>query len=373
MKKRIVSMLIALVMAFTLLPTVALADGANDYILVSRDTLYAITEVDVWEGKNFSGDGWSWDAKTRALTLNGFKGEEIYFGFVGVKIVLAEGSVNEVDTVTISPGSYDSPGNVVIEGTGELLINNFSADLQYGPVTLAEPLELTGRRTETDTTWEPLTIANTWPSKLMTESGELIPSYNFKKIRIAPSVDADPKPSTPVEPVPSFTDVPAWCADAVNWAVANKVTVGTGNNKFSPGQDCSQVQILTFLWRAKKRPPCTTTAFSTLPGDYAPAAGWAFENGMVDNRFVHTESCTRAEAVWYIWMAEGRPPAAKTSSFKDVDYSAPIAEAINWAVENGIVEGYTDGTFRPDTVCNRGVIATMLWRTYVAEARLTAK
>ena len=49
--------------------------------------------------------------------------------------------------------------------------------------------------------------------------------------------------------VDSFIDVAdgTYYADAVSWAVANDITTGTGNKKFSPGTDCTRAQIVTFL------------------------------------------------------------------------------------------------------------------------------
>lgn len=50
----------------------------------------------------------------------------------------------------------------------------------------------------------------------------------------------------------TFTDVPsgAWYASAVDWAVEQQITNGTGGNTFSPAADCTRAQIITFLYRA---------------------------------------------------------------------------------------------------------------------------
>lgn len=172
--------------------------------------------------------------------------------------------------------------------------------------------------------------------------------------------------------VPTFTDVPEWCTQAVGWAAQENITTGATPTTFSPGKNCTHVQILTFLWRAEDKPESTATVFSNLAGDYAPAANWAYEKKLIGDSFDPDAACTRAQAVSYIWQVF-KSPKAKDSSFSDVAADAGYAAAVNWAVENGIVEGYTDGSFRPDTICSRGVIATLLYRAYVPEARLTAK
>ena len=167
-------------------------------------------------------------------------------------------------------------------------------------------------------------------------------------------------------PAPSFTDVPAgqWYADPVAWAVDKGITNGTTPTTFSPGQDCTEIQILTFLWRAEDKPASTATVFSDLAGDYAPAANWAYEQGMIDDSFDPSAPCTRSTAVSYIWQALGEPEA-EASSFTDVPAGASYAKAVDWAVEKGVTKGDgSEDTFAPDKVCTRGHIVTFLQRAY---------
>ena len=166
------------------------------------------------------------------------------------------------------------------------------------------------------------------------------------------------------EPVPEFTDVPEWCAQAVAWAAGKGVAQGTGGDKFTPGNPCTHEQILTFLYRAVRNKGAAAAE------DMALALEWAREKGMIGDSFDPKDGCTRADAVSYIWQVKGSPEAEAAGSFTDVDADAAYAAAVSWAVETGIVEGYPDGGFQPGTVCSRGVIATMLHRTYVPEARL---
>lgn len=176
-------------------------------------------------------------------------------------------------------------------------------------------------------------------------------------------------------PTLSFTDVKegAWYESAVAWAAESGIAQGTGNNKFSPTNNCTHVQILTFLWRAANKPASTATAFSNLTGDYAPAANWAYEQGMIDTSFDSNTPCTRADAVNYIWQALGSETPKETSNFTDVSTKADYVQAANWAVEQGIAEGTGDNQFSPDKICNRATIVTLLHRAYVKEARLTTK
>lgn len=174
-------------------------------------------------------------------------------------------------------------------------------------------------------------------------------------------------------PTDTFTDVPDWCSSAVSWAVGRKITEGVGNNRFAPGNQCTNAMILTFLWRAAGEPDSTAALPVDITGknlDYAETAlRWAAEKGMVDQTLDPAANCTRASAVSYIWQALGKE-SAPASGFNDVPAGADYAAAVDWASANGIVEGYPDGSFHPDTVCSRGVIATMLHRAYVPSVRL---
>ena len=81
----------------------------------------------------------------------------------------------------------------------------------------------------------------------------------------------------PSAPAPSFTDVPAgeWYADPVAWAVDKGITNGTSTTTFSPTQNCTQAQILTFLYRAARGEGEPTAA------DMDKAISWAREKGMI--------------------------------------------------------------------------------------------
>lgn len=163
-----------------------------------------------------------------------------------------------------------------------------------------------------------------------------------------------------------FTDVPTgeWYTDPVAWAVQEKIAMGATDTTFAPSQDCSHIQILTFLWRAAGKPESTAAAPVALEGDYDGAIRWATEKGMIGEAFEPHNPCTRAEAMYYIWQAFDKP-SAEASSFTDVDANADYAGAVSWAVEKKVTAGTGDGTtFSPDEICTRGHIVTFLKRAY---------
>lgn len=172
---------------------------------------------------------------------------------------------------------------------------------------------------------------------------------------------------TPVNP---FIDVAqdAYYYDAVLWAVGNGITNGIGNGKFGPNDPCTRGQIVTFLWRAMGSPEVaiTTTFDDVVPGSYYEmAVAWAVANGITNGtgngKFSPNDPCTRAQAVTFLHRAE-KTPAASGSSFNDVADSAYYASAVSWAVANGITNGTGNGRFSPDDTCTRGQIVTFLYR-----------
>ena len=165
-----------------------------------------------------------------------------------------------------------------------------------------------------------------------------------------------------VTTVGGFTDVKTgdYFADPVLWAVEKKITAGTSATTFAPNATCTQSQILTFLWRAKGEPKPTGTVSGTQY--YATAAQWAKEQGLTDN-FSAEADCTRAMVVTYLWKLAGSPKTG-TSNFSDVPTNADYAQAVAWAVGQGITSGTGNGQFSPASTCTRGQIVTFLYRAF---------
>lgn len=169
---------------------------------------------------------------------------------------------------------------------------------------------------------------------------------------------------------PAFTDVPAnaYYADAVAWAVTNGITGGTAENTFSPDAPCTRAQVVTFLWRAMGSPePRSAGTFTDVNASsyYAKAVRWALENGITSGTSATTFDpngvCTRAQVVTFLMRAlDGR--SYGSAGFADVAASSYYADAVAWAVANGITDGTGATTFSPDTQCNRAQIVTFLYR-----------
>ena len=174
-----------------------------------------------------------------------------------------------------------------------------------------------------------------------------------------------------VEPSP-FSDVStsAYYYEAVKWAQEKGITGGIGNGLFGPNQPCTRAQIVTFLWRAAGSPePKTMSSFADVSMDayYAKAVAWAVENGITtgtgDGKFSPDATCTRAQSVTFLFRAIGKLVDSK-AEFSDVLTDSYYANAVAWAVENGVTNGIGDGLFGPDNSCTRAQIVTFLFRAY---------
>ena len=169
-----------------------------------------------------------------------------------------------------------------------------------------------------------------------------------------------------------FADVPvdAYCYEAVKWAASEGITGGIGNNLFAPGLPCTRGQIVTFLWRAAGSPaPKSMSSFADVAEDayYAKAVAWAVENGITggtgNGKFSPDATCTRAQAVTFLYRASGAPAVSGNAAFSDVATNAYYAAAVKWAEKNGITGGIGGGLFGSNNNCTRAQIVTFLYRS----------
>ncbi len=169
-----------------------------------------------------------------------------------------------------------------------------------------------------------------------------------------------------------FTDVKegAYYVDAVNWAVDKKVTSGKTETTFAPNDSCTRAQAVTFLWRAAGSPEPTASemTFTDVKADsyYYKAVLWAVENkitsGMSDTLFAPDATCSRSQIVTFLYRMQNSPESKAENPFTDVKADAYYANAVLWAVENGVTTGASATTFDPAGDCTRGQIVTFLYR-----------
>ena len=169
-----------------------------------------------------------------------------------------------------------------------------------------------------------------------------------------------------------FLDVPAgaYYEDAVVWAVGKGITSGTNATTFDPNGTCTRAQAVTFLWRAAGSPTPKTKLmpFPDVPvgSYYWNAVLWAIEQGITEGTsyltFSPNDSCTRAQIVTFLWRAKGNPAVTGNAPFTDVLPDAYYAAAVTWAEKNGITGGIGNGLFGSNNTCTRAQIVTFLYR-----------
>ena len=111
-----------------------------------------------------------------------------------------------------------------------------------------------------------------------------------------------------------FADVKAgsYYYDAVLWAMEQGITKGTSDTTFTPNAKCTRAQIVTFLWRSQKSPASdSVNPFTDVAADayYNTAVLWAAENGITGGTSATTFSpnndCTRAQIVTFLFRCLG--------------------------------------------------------------------
>lgn len=174
-------------------------------------------------------------------------------------------------------------------------------------------------------------------------------------------------------PVNPFEDVKesAYYYDAVMWAVRNGITSGTSDTAFSPKKTCTRAEAVAFLWRAagSPEPASADHPFADVKEGkyYDTAVLWAAEkkitSGTSATAFSPNKTCTRAEIVTFLWRSAGSPkPTGTENPFGDVKEGAFYCDAVLWAVENKITEGTSAAAFSPNKTCTRAEIVTFLFR-----------
>lgn len=213
-------------------------------------------------------------------------------------------------------------------------------------------------------------------ARIWTENPELTASEVRMRLRGATRLVGDWRvldleAVTRGEKLSAFADVTvdSFCYDAVLWAMEKGVTQGVTKTAFAPRQTCSQAHILTFLWRALGEPlGGSGSAFANAAvreGQYFyDAFCWAWRAGLITDPAIdpHTP-CSRSDVVTYLWKLAGSPKSS-SAAFADVLADADYAQAVSWAVSQGITQGVTTTQFLPTAACNRGQIVTFLYRAY---------
>ncbi len=155
----------------------------------------------------------------------------------------------------------------------------------------------------------------------------------------------------------NFVDVKDhWVKDAIDFVSARELVNGIDAAHYAPDAATTRAQLWTILGRQND---------ADLTGGanwYEKAQAWSVANGISDGTNPNG-TITRAQMVTMLWRTAGSAAAESKTGFTDVSVDSYYAQAVAWAVENGITTGVGGGRFDPNATCTRAQIATFLARS----------
>ena len=170
-----------------------------------------------------------------------------------------------------------------------------------------------------------------------------------------------------------FVDVPEdmWCRSEVDYVWKHGLMQGVTTTTFEPNSGMTRAQFVTVLYRMAGCPDITglTEPFVDVDENYWAynAIVWAYNKGVIKGytatTFQPKDVITRAQVVTMLYRNEGEPDGTAPLNFVDnASIAEPYREAVAWAVKNNIVQGYEDGTFRPNMTATRAHMAVLIAR-----------
>ena len=147
-----------------------------------------------------------------------------------------------------------------------------------------------------------------------------------------------------------------WAEDEIDFVSARGLVNGMSATIYAPNASTTRAQLWTILARQNG---ADLTGGNTW---YEKAQNWAKDKGVSDGANPNA-AINRAQMVTMLWRAVGQPTAGGTANFTDVPTDSYYAQAVAWAVENGITTGVGNGHFDPTSTCTRAQIAAFLARS----------
>ena len=203
---------------------------------------------------------------------------------------------------------------------------------------------------------------------------------SYRKAPKPPVQPDDPDvPNIPQEDCPSedFIDVDQglWYHEAIDWAIENGVMTGYDATHFGPNDVLTRAQVARVLYNMAGQPKVDGSTiddtFTDCGADdwYADAVVWAVENGIFtgyeDGEFGPNDAISREQIAVVFWRLQGEPQSDNDlSTFPDgAKVSDWATEAVEWANEKGLLKGYdTTGELNPTGGLTRAECATVTMR-----------
>ena len=259
---------------------------------------------------------------------------------VGVTIAKAKVEIPAADPTQFTYSGEEQTYTLAASGTGAG--ENYEITYVDGKLTLSVRPITSSTTTKTETTTNPDGTEEIVKNSLPTEDGIRLTMDGSATVKI-------------IDNSKDFIDTHArWAKDAIDFVSARGLVNGMSATIYAPNASTTRAQLWTILARQND---------ADLSGGatwFENAQNWAKAKGISDGANPNG-TINRAQMVTMLWRAMGQPAAASGTSFADVPADSYYAQAVAWAIENGITAGVGNGKFDPDAACTRGQIATFLY------------
>ncbi len=171
----------------------------------------------------------------------------------------------------------------------------------------------------------------------------------------------------------SDTNAAYWYHDAVDYAVLTGLMDGVGEGCFAPDKQLTRAMLVTILYRMSGEAVAESHPFTDVPEGvwYENAVIWAYSNGIVNgttettfspDRFITREQVAVMLYRYAQFLGTDPQPNGDFSGFADADrVSAYAADAMRWAVGEGLISGKGDGILDPLGTATRAQIAQIIY------------
>lgn len=360
MKTRVLSLLTAMCLCAALsTPAFAAQDTTKNQVWVYDGQVLDYDTCYHNMDEDSSGKGWSWSAATQTMTLNGFEGN---FNFhspgdtLKATVYLTPDTTNTItEGITMWAGYDYDISTLAIRGTGSLEIWG-SVDSTYLDIQDAA-----------------VTVGGTVPRLIMRSGSLTARGIEFDDLDTV-SAEAYYGGSVKLDNqgFPAFWYVTEQTALSPYSKVRATDKDGT-SLIFGIYQDIGGMSFQGYGY-ADGTPATTAvigggtatpTAFTDVAADayYADAVAWAVKEGITSGTsattFSPNQTCTRGQIITFLWRAAGAPNCGIDDNFSDVAADAYYAYAARWAKESGMASG---DTFSPDAPCTREMAVEFMWR-----------
>ena len=171
--------------------------------------------------------------------------------------------------------------------------------------------------------------------------------------------------------IPSDVPYGIWYYDAVKYALEQGFLAGTGSDSFSPDDTVTRAQLAQILWRLGGSQSAQSAGYADVPAGqwYHSAVSWCSAAGLMSGTgigFSPEGVLTREQLALVLrqyaqYTGLDVSAAHSLSWFTDGSSASPWArDALGWAVSNGLLSGYDDGSLRPANGISRAELTVVL-------------